>query len=208
MFYLFVEGHGENSAAQKLVHKILDHYNMQGHYFSEGIRWKNLHMETGLKKAVDYARLLDNVEGILFMRDDEDNCPKTLAPSKAEFLRGLNAPFPIAYCIMYREYESLFAAYMEEFAGKTIEHAITGKIRFANQVQVLDDPESKRDAKGFVSDNLAGNRVYKPTTDQFTLTRALDIQKLAEKQLPCFDTLVRCIQHLVSNLGKSFVYPA
>lgn len=208
MFYLFVEGHGENVAAQKLIHKLIHHYQFGNYFFSEGKRWKNLHLVEGLEKAVRYAALQDDIEGVLLLRDSDDDCPKTLAPQIAGILRNLKMPFPIAYCLMYREFETLFVAYLNEFSGLTIPHLQHKNLTFQNNIPVFDNPESKRDAKGVVSDYLLRVGTYKPTVDQASITQALNIGVLETKNIPCFHTLVRCAKHLIENIGMSSVYPS
>lgn len=207
MFKLFVEGHGELGSANKLVQKIIAHDEHENIYFSPAQRMPGVHKDDVLKKIVDICRLDANTEGILIIRDDEDNCPRELAPEKARFLRTLSPPWPIAYCIMYREFETLFVAYADEFKGKTISHLIKGEIRFSETLQKPENPETIRGAKEWISRAMVGNRAYKPTVDQLSLTSALNVSTLIGKNLPCVQTLRNCISHLVKNKNQSQVYP-
>jgi len=206
MFQLFVEGQGEQGAAQKLVQKIVHHYGLEPAHFSEGRRIGNLHTTQGIEIALKYARIDKNTEGVLILRDDEDHCPANHAPLVADFIRTMALPFPVAYCIVYREFESLFVAHAPAWAGKTIPHRIRGSFTFIKDIPVID-AESRRDAKGWITDQLAGGTVYKPTVDQLSLTQALNIETLQASGLACFGTLCRCIDFLVTNRGRSVVYP-
>lgn len=206
MFQLFVEGRGENEAGQKLVHKIIHHYRLGNHIFSAGRRLPNLHTIDGLKSAVSLARFSKETEGMLILRDDEDNCPKTLAPQIATYLKSLNAPFPIGYCIMYREFETLFVAYARHFAGRKIAHVHRGSIQFKEDIPIVD-PESVRGTKEWISKQLIGTRAYKPTIDQLSLTNAIDIGTMENLKLPCFETLVRCVSNIIEHRGHPYVYP-
>jgi hypothetical protein len=206
MIQLFVEGQGETSASQKLIYKIIEYYSLGHHVFSNGRRIPNLHTDEGVKKAVNLAWLDPNTEGVLIMRDDEDNCPKVTAPRMAKLIKDLNAPFPVAYCIMYREFETLFIAYSKEFAGQAIQHVIRGTIQFKTEIPEVI-PETIRGAKEWISKYLEGGRVYKPTTDQLSLTQALDIEKMISLNLPCFDTLTRCVKKIIENKNSHYVYP-
>jgi hypothetical protein len=207
MFQIFVEGQGENKAGQKLVHRIVSQYSLGNAHFSEGRRYPKLHINEGLHKVIELARRDPATEGVLILRDDEDACPKDNAPKKAAFLRELKAPFPIAYCVLYREFETLFIACSIQLKGKTIPHSIRGNITFKSAIPSVD-PEQVRGAKEWITRNmLDGGKVYKPTTDQLTFVEAIDLKLLQEKDLPRFGTLVRCIEFLITNRGASAVYP-
>ncbi len=206
MFQLFVEGRGENAAAQKLVYKIIHHFGLGNDHFTEGRRLPNLDTKEGVQKAIQLARLDPKTEGVLIIRDCDDDCPKQIAPKIASDIQAENLPFPVGYCLMYREFESLFIAHAPEWAGKGIAHNVRGTLNFKDNIPI-ENPENIRGAKEAITKYLAGNRVYKPTLDQITLTQALDINVMIGKQLPCFETLVRCIHYILSNKGQSVVYP-
>jgi hypothetical protein len=206
MFQLFVEGKGEALAAQKLVQKMASYLGLSDCFFSLGRRIPNLHTIDGLQRAVLYGKETKNLDGILILRDDEDNCPAEVAPKHAKFLRSLKMPFPIAYCILYREFETLFVAYADEFAKKPVPHLVRGQFNFEKSIQSPDNPEQIRGAKEWLTRRLQG-RVYKPTTDQLSLTQAMDIAVLQQKGLACTETLERCIRFLRENRGISAVYP-
>lgn len=206
MFQLFVEGHGEPEAAQKLVHKIVNHLGYQDCYFSKGRRRPNLHTHEGLRETIELGALSPGVEGILILRDDEDNCPAITAPERANFMRSLSMPFPIAYCILYREYETMFIAYSDEFAKAPVPHLIRGQFIFQPGTTAPANPEYIRGAKEWLTKHLLG-RTYKPTTDQLSLTQAMDISILQKKGLACIGTLERCVNFLYTNKGSRLVYP-
>lgn len=208
MIYIVVEGHGEVEAATKLVFKLWFDLGLPPNIvISKAIRWVNLHKDEGVRKAVEHIRNKSNVSGLLIIRDSEDDCPATLAPKIAGYIRSLNPPFPVAYHLMYREFETLFVAYLDEFEGKEIDHLVSGKLIFKEEINKPEDPESKRDAKSIIKTALSGSRSYKPTTDQATLVNALDIGILRGKQLPCFGTLERCLKHLSGSQGTGLIYP-
>lgn len=206
MFQLFVEGRGENKAGQKLVHKIIHHYQLGEYFFSEGRRIPNIHTNDGLRTAVQFATLDPRTEGVLILRDDEDNCPKEKAPKIADFLRSLKMPFPIAYCILYREFETIFVAYAKELAGKKIQHVVKGTLQFSDEIPEVN-PEDIRGAKEWITRCLLNGRAYKPTIDQLTLTQAIDVEKMLKIDLPSFGTLTRCVIHLIKNRNTGLVYP-
>lgn len=207
MIYILAEGHGEIEASTKLVYKIWHNLNLPKTHIGKAIRWKNLHQDQGIKKGIEYIRSKKDVSGLLILRDDEDNCPATIAPLKSKFIITLNVNFPISYVIMYREYETLFVAYLKHFMGKSIPHLIRGNIDFSNNIAIPHNPESIRDAKGLISSALSGTTSYKPTTDQLSLTQAIDINLLRQTQLPSFGSLERAILNLSNNQNSFVVYP-
>jgi hypothetical protein len=117
-------------------------------------------------------------------------------------------PFPAAYHVMYREFETLFLPCLPVMAGRSLvdDRKVQRKGIRAGAV-FQGDPESKRDAKGIVSDFMQDGRRYKPTLDQLPLTRMIDFQILRDSNLPCFGTLERCLKHLSNNQGSQQVYP-
>ena len=208
MIYILAEGHGEVEAAGKLIHKIWNNLGLPSVPIGIAKKWPNLHLERGIQKGIEFIRSKKDIDGLIILRDDEDNCPAKLAPKIGEFIRRMNAPFPISYIIMYREFETLFVAYLTHFRGKTIKHNIgKGFITFNNDIYIPENPESIRDAKGEISNALTGSFRYKPTTDQLTLTQALDIDLLRATNLPCFGSLERGILHIANNVNKGSVYP-
>lgn len=207
MIYILAEGHGEVEATSKLANKICQNLGFSNVYFAKAIRTTKIHKHENLQKSISSMLYKPDVEGLLIIKDEEDRCPKEVAPATAEFIRSTPMPFPISFHLMYREFETLFCAYMNEFRGKTIRHLVTGEICFRKDIAAPADPESRRDAKGFITECLTGNRVYKPTVDQLTLTQSLDIEVLRTLNLPCFGTLERCIRHLIENKGSFSVYP-
>jgi len=207
MIYILVEGHGEVEAASKLVSKICFNLEYSKVHIAKAIRTANLHKPDSLIRSIKTFQYKPNVDGLLIIKDEDDKCPKVEAPKIATVLKGNPMPFPISYHLMYREFETLFCAYLNEFKGKTITHLITGEIKFKDDIVAPQNPEAKRDAKKLITESFQGGRVYKPTVDQLTLTQALDISVLRSLNLPCYGTLERCIIHLVENKGKFSVYP-
>jgi len=153
MIYILVEGHGDTGAVSNLVNRLwLDLQLPFIPIHSPGLRWKNLHKLEGLKKGVEYIRTKQNVSGLLIVRDDEDNCPVNVVPDVSVNLRALNTPFPIAYHIMYREFETLFLPCLNVFAGQEIKYDFgAGKILISRDANFIGDFEGNRDAKGIVS---------------------------------------------------------
>jgi hypothetical protein len=207
MIYILVEGHGEIESVPKLAYKVCKDIGFNNIHFSKARRCTNVHRAETLVKEIKKIQRESNIEGLLIVRDEEDWCPKTHAPKMASVIRANTMPFPIAYHLMYREFETLFCAYLNEFSGKCIPRNTKGELIFKSDITAPENPESKRDAKGFLSDALISNSGYKPSIDQLALTQALDVKILRNLNVPCFGTFERCIKHLIENKGKFSVYP-
>lgn len=207
MIYILAEGHGEIKAATKLVSRICKNLGYDDMIFADAIRCKNLHREDDLLKSIKSIQYRKDAEGLLIIKDEDDKCPKIEAPKIASVIRNQTMPFPISYHLMYREFETLFCAYLDNFKGKEIKHTTIGTIKFKDDVSAPENPETKRDAKGMISKAMQGGRIYKPSVDQLTLTQAMDINILRSLNVPCFGTLERCLTHLKINKGKFSVYP-
>ena len=201
--YILVEGHGEVDAAGVLVRKIAHDL---GHWepWAQPRRWKNLHQQQnrhggGLEAGVNFMRSLREPGALLILRDEDDACPRDLAPSVAEFLRTLNAPFPIAYVLLHREYEVLFLPCLDRMQ----------RFGFPDGLQWDGETwESRRDIKGWLSQQLPPGRAYKPTTLQASMTAALDLPTLRSADVPSFGTLERAIQFLHTHWAQhGLVYP-
>jgi len=208
MIYLFVEGYGDARAASNLVTRLWADLGLPFIPIDTGKRLPNLHVNRGIQRAVDLIRTKSNATGLLIIRDDEDHCPANTVKEKTDFIRLLAPPFPVAYVIMYREFETLFLPGLHLFAGRTIMHEQgTGGIRISEEANFEGNPEEPRDAKGIISGFYPGNKRYKPTMDQLPLTRLLDFNVIRDSDLPCFGTLERCLKHLSAKQNTSLVYP-
>lgn len=209
MLYILVEGHGEVKSVSNLINRLWKDLNLPAiPIHSPPIRLPNIHSDEGLKKGIELVKSKGNATGLLIIRDDEDNCPKELAPTKAEFIRTLDLPFPVSYHLMYREYEVLFLPCIRLMAGKKIvdERGIK-RAGIVEGAEFTGDFESKRDIKGIISRFFPPNRKYKLTLDQLPLTRMLDFDIIRKNKVPCFGTLERCLIHISDNLGTNSVYP-
>jgi len=181
------------------------------------LRWKNLHQwETrrglnqqspgGIRKGVEYIRNAKPDAGaLLILRDEDDACPRDLAPEIADELRQLNAPFPVAYVLLHPEYEVLFLPCLDKMTGPFPD----GRRGLLPDTQ-WDGPswESRRGIKERLSKRFPSGRTYKPTLDQLPMTQKLSFPTLREADVPCFGSLERAIRFLSDNFEQpGAVYP-
>ena len=208
--YILVEGHGEVHAVENLVVRLTTE---TGNYlpWATPLRWKNLHQwvsnsgKGGLKRGANYIRSKKDVGALLILRDEDDACPKELAPQTAEKLRGLNLPFPVAYVLLHPEYEVLFLPCLHRMPSTFADGrpAILPNTRWDG-----DSWEARRGVKEWLSGKYPPGRIYKPTLDQLPLTRQLDFDLLRAAEVPCFGSLERALAVLGRQQGRGGgVYP-
>jgi hypothetical protein len=122
----------------------------------------------GLERALSAVAVRFAGHSIVVLIDCDDDCPKELGPELARRARQARPDLQISLVLAYREYESWFLAAAESLAGK--HHLDPG-------LTAPENPESIRDAKGWLSRHLQGTRRYSPTVDQAALSQWLDLEQ-------------------------------
>ena len=208
MIYTLVEGHGEVEAIGNLLHRLRKHLELPYETIASPRRWPKIHTDKGLETVCNLIRNFGNCTGLLILKDEDDNCPVEVVPSKVRLLQSLNLPFPVGYVLLYREYETLLLASLDSLKGKKIKDK-SGFLRdgISSAANLERDLEKIRNAKGMLSSFFPKNKIYKPKLDQLPLTRMIDFDLIRESGLPCYGTLERCLIDMNSNKGKSSIYP-
>jgi len=113
--------------------------------------------EGKLEDTIRAHKAFGDCAGVLVLVDLDDDCPGEKGPALAERVRAMkDLPFSVIVVCAHREYEAWFLASLESIhPGHTYP----------------DDPERKRDAKGW----LAREFEYRKVRDQSSYTQALDI---------------------------------
>ena len=195
--YILVEGHGEVKAAHNLISRLSHEVGLYLPWTTPR-RWPNLHLweaqrRGGILAGAEFIRGKTDAGALLILRDEDDACPKELAPKIANQLRTLDLPFPAAYVLFHPEYEVLFLPCLD----------LIGFPPWKEKSW-----EARRGIKEWLSRQLPTGRSYKPTVDQVWMTRGIDFERLREANVPCFGSLERAIAFLRDNLGsKGTVYP-
>jgi hypothetical protein len=203
--YILVEGHGELRAVDNLISRLSEDLGLR-RVWSPAIRWKNLHLARGVEDGANFIRTKPDTEALLILRDEDDKCPKELAPAIAEWVRGLRLPFPSAVVLLRPEYEVLFLPCLDRMAGKQLGTGASARPGLRSGTRWKGSWESRRGIKEWLSDHFPPNRIYKPTLDQLSLTRLIDFNTLRDADLPCFGTLERALNFLAGGLAGR-VYP-
>lgn len=189
-----VEGRGEVAALPKLLGRIANQV-------APGLRValprplrvaRNRILKPGeLERYIRMAAADAGVNGcILILLDADRDCPAELAAEILERATTERADLRIRAVAANPEYESWFLAAIESVAS----HLGTAASR-------PDDPESIRDAKGWLSSSMPTGRKYRPTIHQARFTAALDLH--AARSAPSFDKLWRDVTSLLVSAPAS-----
>jgi hypothetical protein len=202
--YVLVEGQGEVSAVHNLVSRMSQDMGLSVVWVPP-VRWCNIHQTRGLQKGLEFIRRKPDAGALLFLRDEDDACPKEKGPEMAKAISSLCPPCPTAVVLLHPEYEVLFLPCLPRMAGQSLD----GRPGLRPDVE-WDAPswEDRRGVKEWLSKRLPLGRSYKPTLDQLPLTRMIDFGLLRDAAVPCFGTLERALAFLDRNFGGAGVYPS
>lgn len=202
--YLLVEGHGEVEAAGNLIARLAEDLGLPL-VWREPLRWKNLHLRSGMEKGAEYVRRMGDASALVVLRDEDDACPRDRGPVMASWLAELGLPFPAAVVLLHPEYEVLFLPCLSQMAGRSL-----GDRPGLEPGTLWDGAswESRRGVKEWLTNHFPANRSYKPTLDQLLLTRMIDLATLRAAGVPCFGTLERALRFVAAQQGQQGVYPS
>ena len=119
----------------------------------------------------------------LILLDANSDCPRELAPNVLERAQAARSDHRIQVVLAKMEYEAWFLAVADSLAG------LRG---IGDDAQAPDDPESIRDAKGWLTRRMTPGRSYREVRDQPALTARMDLQR-ARSRAPSFDKMWRAV---------------
>jgi hypothetical protein len=189
-----VEGDGEVEAVPLLVHRVAieAHPDIIVKIARPPIRVpRNKLVKAGeLERAVELAARRVGSGGATFVLiDSDDDCPAWLGPELQKRAQAVRPGFPVAVVLAKREYEAWFLA-----AAKSLR----GKRELRDDLTPPADPESIRDAKGWLRDRMPDGRKYRETLDQPALTALFDFQaaRVSDSFDKCYREIVKLIKRL------------
>lgn len=206
--YLVGEGHGEVAAALNLVTRLWAELSLpRDRIWKEALRGLALTTESGFHKTCALLRSKHDCAGALILRDEDDGCPAVRGPQAADWLQAAALPFPAAVVLAKCEYEAWFLPCLPQMAGQALTDP-QGNPRpgLRHGASFAGDPEAIRDVKGLLSQLYEGGRSYKPTLDQLSLTRLVDLPTLRSSGMASVGTLERALGFLATSVGGG-VYP-
>lgn len=186
-----VEGQGEVSAVPILIRRIaavVAPSLVPWVPMPIRIRRESFLKENELERYVHLAARQAGSDGrILILLDADDDCPPQLASEILQRARKVRSDRRIEVVLAQREYEAWFLAAADSIAGH--------RELFSDTVAPAD-PESVRDAKGWLTSRMPPGRAYKETRDQAALTVTFDIDQ-ARHRSRSFDKMWRAVTGLM-----------
>ena len=194
MLYPIVEGHGEVTAAPVLLRRLLAQAQCYGIGVGMPIRrtQSQFRSKETVQAAVRLAKLQPQCAAIVILFDGEDDCPKKLGETVRAWAKEAAGDTPCHVVIAYREYETWFLAALE---------SLRGKYGIRDDAAAPANPESRRDAKGWLEDFMPRHRAYSETSDQAGMSDAFDMG-LAHHRNRSFRKLVKALGDLLTQLGQ------
>jgi hypothetical protein len=194
--YPIVEGHGEVTAAPVLLRRLL-HEHAACFEMDVGTPIRRSQSQFRSKEtvqaAVRLAKLQPQCAAVLLLFDGEDDCPKELAETVRAWAMEAAGDVPCEVVIAYREYETWFVAAIE---------SLRGKYGIREDAEAPANPESRRDAKGWLEDFMPPTRAYSETGDQPAMSKVFDMA-LAHQRNRSFRKLVKTIGDLLTALSQT-----
>jgi hypothetical protein len=144
----------------------------------------------GLERVVRLAALRCSGQGAtLVLFDSDDDCPAPLGPRLTKLAEAASPSVPVSVVLCKREYEAWFLAAAASHGGRR---------GLAANLAPPADPESIRNAKGWLSDQMPKGRKYRAILDQPALTGIFDLTQA--RAADSFDKCYREVQRLLTIL--------
>ncbi len=171
-----VEGHGEVNSLRILLSRLAEWRSGLAHVDMDKpirvARDRFLNREEEFQRYLQLAADKCGDEGrILILLDADDDCPATLAPEISLRAKTIIPYRQISVVLANREYEAWFIAAAASLDG-------VRDFKFDPNDNV--DPESSRDAKGWIGKRKR-NRSYSEILDQPAMTSRMDLEMVFEK---------------------------
>jgi hypothetical protein len=188
-----VEGFGEVEAVPKLLRRIAQTlpncagitvnppWRVKAGSFLNDAQYFNDRVEFAARKARQSPRGC-----VLILLDCEDDCPAELGPELLAKARACRSDIPIEVTLAYREFETWFLA---------AAHSLRGVAGLSATIEPPADPESIRNAKGWLSTHMA--TPYNPPEHQPLMTANFSMTEAA--RVPSFARLLKKLAGLLSN---------
>lgn len=174
MILPIVEGKGEVDAVPVLVRRIAASYVPERYVTVERpIRRmrSDLVQPNGLERVIELAaRQTGPADGILVLLDADDDCPVEVAANLRARAERTRPDRHVRVVVASREFEAWFLAAAESLRGV---HGL------AADLAPPANPESIRDAKGWLTARTRSGHSYKPAVDQAALSQLFDLEQAA-----------------------------
>lgn len=185
-----VEGHGDAEAAPELIRRIAASISREVEALRPiRIPRQRLLKAGELERTVEFAaRQAGPGGGVLILLDADNDCPAELATELLARARARRSDREIRAVLAKTEFEAWFLASAASLRGKR---------GLRSDLAPPDDPESIRDAKGWLSSAMRDGRSYREVLDQPAFAAVMDLNEA--RRAPSFDKFWRDIESLLWN---------
>lgn len=188
-----IEGHGEVQALPILIQRTLSHIDPTFEY--EIIR-PPLRLPRGkidkddeFKRMVELAsRKTQGCGAVIILYDADDDCPATKGPLILEKAQQYRPDIVFKAILANKEFESWFVAAASSLAGQK---------GLSPDMHTPENPESIRDAKGWLRSYLPPDKAYSSTLDQPAFTALFNMAE-AEQNSDSFAKFMRDMRTLIN----------
>ena len=149
--------------------------------------------ESGVKRAVQLARVQPDCGAILMLFDGDLDCPADLGPTVQGWAADAAAGVPCSVVIAHREYEAWFLAAIESLRGHR---------NVRSDAEAHPNPEDPRGAKERLEQQMRPGTSYIETTDQPAFSAKLSLS-VAYRRSRSFRKLASSFGNLVRSMGHN-----
>jgi hypothetical protein len=195
-----VEGHGEVEAVPVLLRRFQEEVGSYNFRIARPIRRKRseLHTEEQVRRSVRLALGTPECTGILILFDSDDDCPALVGPQVQQWAKTEAGEVACEVVLAHREYEAWFLSAVESLRN------FRGIKPDAVSHQA---PETIRDCKGALEQQMQGSASYSPTVDQAAFTSQFDVAR-AYRTCRSFRRIINAFGNLVRAAGNEIeVWP-
>jgi hypothetical protein len=186
-----VEGHGEVRAIRTVIERIATAAEVSDYLRFPSIlripRSKLVKQEE-FNRAIELSsRALVGVGCVFALIDSDDDCPAVMGPRLLGWARENYRQHLASVVLAHHEFENWFIAAAGSLAGRS---------GLPANLAAPPDPERIRDAKGWLTDNMAGEDRYSPTLHQpaFSAIFDLDSAERCRSFAKFRSDVVRCLR--------------
>jgi hypothetical protein len=190
-----VEGDGEVQALPTLLRRIAYEQELWNGQFPRPIRVprSKIVVPAQLTRYVQIAaEMVPGPGGVLVLLDADKDCPAELGPLLQEAAQKARPEMRVRVVVAHCEFENWLLAAASSLAGQK---------GLAAELDLPRQPESVRDAKGWLTKNMTTGHSYKPVVDQAGFVEIFDMDA-ARAVSDSFDKLRREVDYLLGRADQ------
>ncbi|MCG9129175.1 DUF4276 family protein [Candidatus Poribacteria bacterium] len=188
-----VEGYGDVGAVPVLIRRIAS--DLYPELPINVLRPNRVHRNRVIKQGElerEVKLVAQKVSGkgaIFIIFDSDDDCPAELGPALLQRALDVHGNIPITVVLAKYEFEAWFITAIESLSDQR---------GLRKDISSPDNPEGIRNAKGWLSQQMEGNRKYRETLDQAAFSASFNLEQArhADSFDKCYQEIVRLLEEL------------